>query len=443
MSRSVVFSSVILAIASASAVASAQGYDDQTTEIQPDTTLVDETISNAVIKVLPFGDKPPATITEFDGDKGGILHLRANVIEIDEGAILSVSGKGYTSVAGMKGGGDGGGGFPPAVPGAGGGAGCVGLGGAGSLVPACDFTGGAAGAITVPDPDALTMATLLRGSAGGAATGVNVTQGGAGGGILILEASAVFINGTVEARGMPSVAAAQPGGGGAGGMIYIKAYTLELGSQAKILVNGGDGLDGGTRSGGGGAGGVVLFEVRNPPAANHPAIDVAGGLSAGCGDDLGAGSPGAVTFRAEPTTCFDLDGDEQRACDTEGVVVDCNDTRTDIGNGAPETCNGEDDNNLFDNNCNTVPDWEEEDQEAICGKGGACSPPVTDDAGTVLEVATCKPADEVGKPKPPETMTVFFGGCSMGGAGKPFAALTMAAFAAALLARWRRRSGIR
>jgi hypothetical protein len=425
-----------LVVTGAASEALAQNIDDglhSVTNILPGTALAPE-ISDAYIRVrkVDAGDTP-AKVKDFDGTSGGRVHLKANYILIEEGGILSVTRAGWKGLVNEAGQGDGAGGFLSPGPAAGGGAGAVGLGGAGGPTPACDGTGGPGGPAHITAPASLTMATLLPGSSGGAFTSTAFdSAGGEGGGVIILEASLVRIEGTVEARGGPSLSSDRPGGGGAGGMIFIKAYTLELGDSAVISVAGGDGLSNATLAAGGGAGGVIVLQTRNPPTDDERLI-VAGGVNDDCGG-VADGAPGTVAEQTPPDKCFDLDDDGSAACNTDGDEVDCNDLDAAVNGDATEKC---DDLNL-DDNCNQLPDHAEEDQEAICKAGGACKAPVVDDAGVITEFASCVPAEEIEEEKPAATETVFFGGCGVG-AGKPFAALTTLGLAAALLARWRRR----
>ncbi|MEJ7734874.1 MAG: hypothetical protein WKG00_37510 [Polyangiaceae bacterium] len=425
-----------LVLTGAASEALAQDIDDglhSVTEILPGTPLQSE-ISDAYIRVKDVGGGTPAKVKNFDGNSGGRVHLRANYIHIEEGGILTVTGAGWAGVPNAAGQGPGAGGFLTPGPAAGGGAGAVGPGGAGGPIPACDGTGGPGGPAHLTAPAALTMAPLLPGSTRGAVPrSAFDSAGGEGGGVIILEASLVRIDGTVEAKGGPSLSAARPGGGGAGGMIFIKAYTLELGDSAMISVAGGDGSANATVAAGGGAGGVIILQTREPPT-DDPRLIVAGGVSGVC-PGTGDGAPGTVAAQLPgPTECFDLDDDGFAACKPGGDEVDCNDVDPAVNGDASEQC---DDLNL-DDNCNQVPDHAEEDQEAICGNGGACKAPEVDDAGVITEFASCVPAEEIEEEKPPETETVFFGGCGVG-AGRPFAALATLGLAAALLARWRRR----
>jgi hypothetical protein len=430
--------SAALVLCGAAAEALAQEDDGlhSVTEILPGTALQAE-ISDAYIfvKPVPSGmSKDAASPAKlFDGTSGGRVHLRANFIHVEEGAILSANGAGWQGVPNAEGLGLGGGGFLLPGPAAGGGAGAVGPGGAGSPRPACDGSGGPGGPAHIADPAELTLATLLPGSSGGAFTDLNFdSAGGPGGGVIILEASYVTIDGKVEARGGKSVSEDRPGGGGAGGVIFIKAYDLKLGPSAVLDVSGGAGSASRLMvAGGGGAGGVIFLQTANPPLG-HDGLIVAGGQSSSCPAEDGA--PGAVVGSAGPDGCLDLDNDDHAACTSDGIEVDCNDVDPGVNETAAEQC---DDLNL-DDDCNGRPDHAEEDQETMCGAGNACKPPVVDDAGVITEFASCVPAEQIKEDAPPETETVFFGGCGVGG-GKPFAALATAALAAALLARWRRR----
>lgn len=196
--------------------------------------------------------------------------VSADLFELQAGATVQLSARGYNGGQAITvGGGPGGGGSGSGGVGAGGG-GHGGAGGPGGL----SANGGSAnGSATSP-------ASLGSGGGGGLAPCV----GGAGGGLFALFASSVVLDGLVSADGSTGVGnCSQAGGGGAGGGVRIEAVTLA--GSGQILARGstgGNGLAG--RGGGGGGGGRVAVKTTG---LNLSSLSV--GVGAGAG---GAGAPG-------------------------------------------------------------------------------------------------------------------------------------------------------
>ncbi|MCB9758551.1 MAG: hypothetical protein H6739_01800 [Alphaproteobacteria bacterium] len=134
-----------------------------------------------------------------------------------------------------------------------------------------------------------TFAALTLGSGGGAGALDDPTEqgigghGGAGGGAVVIRASELVVNGTLSARGEDgeigcaefsdwcgtansgsSPSEAEPGGGGAGGAVYLIADTLTAGAGA-VLAGGGDGQLSGSswqRTSGDGGDGLIRLDFN-------------------------------------------------------------------------------------------------------------------------------------------------------------------------------------
>ncbi|MFP2934640.1 collagen-like protein, partial [Pyxidicoccus sp. 3LG] len=149
----------------------------------------------------------------------------------------------------------------------------------------------------------------LRGGGSGFRTNSNpnISQGGEGGGRLILAARGnVTVQGQIEvegrdARNLASTGAGVAGGGGGGGGVVtiVSRGTITVGTNGLIRANGGDGANGVSGAagavyggGGGGGGGIVQFLSANPTVIATPAnIQVAGGAAGAVG-----ASGAATTF---------------------------------------------------------------------------------------------------------------------------------------------------
>jgi MYXO-CTERM domain-containing protein len=267
--------------------------------------------------------------------------------------------------------------------------------------PLDDTTGGAAFAMP-------TATKPILGSAGGAA---NVTTmgnaGGAGGGVIFLEAAEIVINGTVEARGeSPAAVSGVARGAGSGGLIAITAAHLT--GTGTITVAGGDGPNalgvGATilaNNGGGGAGGVILIKASDLAQTLEDKLEIRGGITGSCGPALDA-DKGDQQIVIDAAFCVDADGDTATSSACGGL--DCDDSDEAIKPGAPEVCNGVDDN------CNNATD--EDESGTLCPAGRTCDSEaktcvaISDagaDAGPVIDAGT-----------PPDHIT-FESGCSLRG----------------------------
>jgi len=224
---------------------------------------------------------------------------------------------------GMPGDGLGGGGsYPIAGRGFGGGGG--GNGGAGG-------NGGVAGEDASQGGQALPPGTLMPGSCGGsgsmskyapAAGNYHAGACGRGGGLLVIMAGGdVVITGTINANGeaggsagsgAPTILVSCGGGGGwSGGTVYLVSYA-SISIPGTVSLKGGAGGSGirvGSLSplaSGGGGGGGGSFYARAPKYSRDGDIFVDGGVggTGGGGQAGGAGSPGIIIERVEEVSPF-------------------------------------------------------------------------------------------------------------------------------------------
>ncbi len=222
----------------------------------------------------------------------GAIHIRARKINVQQGGVITATKAGNVGVNGADGTSadpSGGGKRSPTLGHPGTGGGYLGAGAKGASDTCVNFDDVAGGAgFAMP-----TAATPILGSAGGAANVTSVANaGGAGGGVILLEAAEIVIDGTVEAQGeAPLQVAGVARGGGSGGLIAITA--AHLSGSGVITVAGGNGPSapgvGATlpaNNGGGGAGGLILIK----------AVDVAQTIR----DNLN--SKGGATGAATPRT---------------------------------------------------------------------------------------------------------------------------------------------
>ncbi len=213
------------------------------------------------------------TAHPWDGSTGGVLSFKAQgKVTINASGSINLDGKGYRGAAGItsknnngkqgeseinasntassnnNGSAGGGGGFNSgASRAAGGGAGGYGTaGGDGDQGGASGVTQGKGGVVT----GTADLAKLYFGGAGGSGgssfVGDNQTTGAGGnsGGIAIINAGTVEVNGSLSANGNAGTAPTRDGlgggGGGAGGSILIKTQVANLGTN-KINSKGGIG----------------------------------------------------------------------------------------------------------------------------------------------------------------------------------------------------------
>jgi hypothetical protein len=355
--------------------------------------------ATGILRVIPYTAGDP---------KSGWLRLRADRIEIQPGGLIDAVGKGYqgtlrqgtgpsvnpTPYGGTPS-------FADAnarVPGGGGAH--VGKGGAGALLNGMAFDpypGAAAGAAYDSEVQALALEDLLQGmgASGGAAQAgapqpaATRVKGGAGGGIIILHARAMDIDGQVRADGCPHadfvdecklVTGAETkaglGGGAGGSVVLLVSNELSLGPSAILGAQGGFGRKGveATTYGGGGGGGLVL--VRSPllPAVITPSGRVEGGASEVAGGvdptPVTQAEPGAIGADNDPkkVPCIDVDNDGFRSQKCGGD--DCNDFDPKIhpstpGDPVKESCGP------ADEDCDGLVDFEQPGVTAssLCGDG--------------------------------------------------------------------------
>ena len=352
-------------------------------------------------------------VAKYDGSSpnSGWLHLKSNAISLAAGGRIDATGKGYRSVvAGAEGTLDGAGLVPlPFTVGSlialpGGGGGHIGKGGNGSdyrykgpggkvvcgslLSPQSTPTspGGAA-------YDDATMAFVLTdpqqgmGSAGAPshAGDPNPTvdlPGGFGGGVIMLEAATITLEGAVLANGLgfdgPANGQGTSPGGGAGGTIYLHASTLVTGADVHLEAAGAQGRPqvlptpssgGSAVVGGSGGGGLIVIAAAGAPPLSQ--VSVIGGASpdAACTDAKGGDG---TLYQVGQGSCIDVDGDSHGsdACESSGSGGgsasgdDCNDTEPNIHPGQPELCDG------IDQDCSGKAD--DADDATMCLKNQTC-----------------------------------------------------------------------
>ena len=357
----------------------------------------------------------------------GRMRIAANKIIIEAGGSISATGAGSIGVNGADGTAEmmsGGGKHPGKSGQPGGGGGYFGLGATGAnetCAPIVGAEGGAAWAMP-------TLAMPLLGSAGGAANVSSVaTAGGDGGGVIIIEAADIQLDGSIESRGQsPAVVGGVARGGGSGGFISILAAHIT--GSGSISAAGGDGTaapgNGGAilaTNGGGGAGGVIIVSARDITPTIQAKIHVEGGATGACAAMLGAAAGTRTVTVVDPELCVDADqdGHPSTACGGD----DCDDSDPKINPKIVESCNG------IDDNCIDGID----EGDAICSAGRTCVDKVcvdSSDAGTDA-------GPEVDAGAPPDHIA-FESGCSLGGDGGGLGALATAALGAMALAARRR-----
>ncbi len=270
------------------------------------------------------------TVSAWDGNQGGLLVMQVKeYVRVANGGRLHVDGKGYRgapSVSGttqpgtagesfdalpsQEGGGSAGSAGAKAASGGGGGYVEAGVAGKDSDGQAAG-TGGKTYGGTLED-------RLVLGSGGGAGGIDNssagnkndaVGAGGAGGGIILLWARTLNLNGGFSARGLAGGDAASAGGsvggggGGSGGSVYVVAERVVLYDQTAISAAGGEGgrssvLEQGTRKLAGksigGSGSLGKIEIRIGKDTNNKRLLF--------GKELGGFSP-VPTLSELPATC--------------------------------------------------------------------------------------------------------------------------------------------
>jgi len=231
------------------------------------------------------------TITDWNGDTGGILAFASNGTVTVTGTI-SADGKGFvlgygatpppnTGETGVQGessvnvgdvstsaNGNGGGGGSDTVTGgshSGAGGGGGGNGGAGSNGTTGSYSG-TAGSGGEADGSADLSDFVLGGGGGGGGgyDSISGGHGGNGGGGIFIFAKIITVEGAISADGATGSGANNMGGGGggAGGSCLIVCQSGTLGNTL-IGATGGSGGDGGTYGGDGGAGGTGRIAVHH------------------------------------------------------------------------------------------------------------------------------------------------------------------------------------
>lgn len=371
---------------------------------------------NGVIRVKPRGA----------GGGLGFLHLRANRIVVEAGAIIDASGAGFQGQDGTNGdapdGSSAAGKVPATIGEPGTGGGSVGAGGKGTTSGCSLFALAGGTAYTKP-------ADLQFGASGGAARIADTSlasRGGHGGGRITLEAAIIEIHGVVAARGTDGINPMKVGsGGGGGGAIQI--ITGALSGGGVLSVSGGNGGPGAVSGGGGGGGVIVLVAPTSMPPSVK--LETSGGASGSCGM-IGQGDQGAV-IEQPGEACPDVDGDGQTAAACGGT--DCDDADAEIhlpgaGETLRERCDAQ------DNDCNGSAD--DDLPESACAAGYACV------MGACVETGEVPDAGPDAAGPQPDRLD-YAGGCRAHAAGSAddpgtgYGGLVLVGAAAAVLARRR------
>ncbi|MBX2803325.1 MAG: hypothetical protein KTR31_36935 [Myxococcales bacterium] len=278
------------------------------------------------IAVFTFTDVDLDNVTiEITGSAPFAL-LSTGDISMTNGALITASGAGPAGGPNDNDGEGAGPGLGSNVGGGGGGAHC-----------------GNGGNSTVDGGDAYgDVATLLTMGSGGGG-GDDANGGDAGGAIELTALGTIDIDATsdIEAFGEQGGQAGDAGGGGAGGGVLITGVGGDI--EGDIDVHGGDGgngTGGNATGGGGGGGGCIHIEGLTSVTGT---LNVSGGPA--------VDNPGDDGADGDVTQDLDADGD--------GVLAseDCDDTDATVYPGAPEICDG------LDNNCNTVVPGIERDND--------------------------------------------------------------------------------
>jgi len=341
-------------------------------------------------------------VNSYDPDDAasGWVWIKAHQITITAQGSIVADGSGHpgSPTGGSGFGGEGGTpGLPDGTAWPGGGGAHVGAGGPGNdsiCDPFLGAEGGPAYDTDSANPLALTVAQTGMGCAGGTSNSGPPNDwkgdGGNGGGVIILEAASVTLEGPISANGLPGLDTlnASPGGGG-GGSILIHAAELVVGNGAALSAHGGLGATGNTYGGSGGGGLIVLW-TDSEVTTLLSAADVAGGAGNGiCTVNSTAGDPGVAILGANQG-CNDADGDgyENVLCGGD----DCDDGDPAINTNRTEICDG------IDNDCDGSTD---EEPNSICPAGQVCDTAadvcveVESDGGTSSSGAAAGPEIEL------------------------------------------------
>lgn len=356
--------------------------DGQRTWLNGDK-LYENVMVAGTVSVVPYD--------QVDANTGWVV-IRAHEITIESTGLIEATGAGFPGApAGGKGyNNDAGAGQTPPEsdpPNPGGGGAHVGSGGVGTTILGCTVFPNAAGGTPydlASDPLALSAATRFGGfgSAGGSAhsgTNDHTNQGGSGGGIIILEAARITLDGRLDADGQDAptdtlgwgvLGAAS--GGGAGGTVVILTNEFSYGASAEVSVQGGEGaVDDAQRNvvGGSGGGGRITLRVGSDNSGFLSQLRVEGGPGQfDCSVHPG-GQPGSAEIVDSPS-CVDADRDGHASELCGGG--DCNDGDDSIHPDRDELCN------LIDDNCSGEAD-EPIEGTFICPQG----------AGYICEEGEC------------------------------------------------------
>ncbi|KAH3764462.1 hypothetical protein Pelo_3687 [Pelomyxa schiedti] len=216
------------------------------------------------------------TVKPWDGSSGGSIRIKCATFTVESGGIVDVTGKGYRGgvapttsgnsapqgesstgfgcVYTEPNGGGGGGGIASVKFGsAGGGGGGYGTQGADAepnTYPSGKggpHTGGKGGDAFPPGAIYSHNELPILGSGGGAGDpcGYTAGSGGAGGGAVVIRASEIDIQGTIQANGNPGGSGkgfGSGGGGGSGGLVVLEASrSITLGLAGALVASGGEG----------------------------------------------------------------------------------------------------------------------------------------------------------------------------------------------------------
>ncbi|KAH3764461.1 hypothetical protein Pelo_3686 [Pelomyxa schiedti] len=212
------------------------------------------------------------TVKPWDGSSGGSIYIKCSTFTVQMGGTVDVTGKGYRGgVAPRKyrntapqgessigigcpstepnGGGGGGGVGSDSYGSTGGGGGCYGTRGRDSPPNTYRKTGphpgGKGGNVVPPSIINNTLPTLGSGGGAGDPYGYTAGSGGAGGGAVVIEASEIDIQGTIQANGNPGGSGksyGSGGGGGSGGLIALRpSRCVALGATGTLTASGGEG----------------------------------------------------------------------------------------------------------------------------------------------------------------------------------------------------------
>lgn len=241
-------------------------------------TAAGTTITNAcVIAADSFVINAQLTAT---GSRSLVL-VAASGITINMMGVIDVSSRGTARGAGALATCVG-----PTVPGSGG-------GGAGGTFGAAGGNGGAGtgGAGGVASP-AILLSALRGGCPGQAGAGGTAVR--FGGGAVDLIASAITINGRIEANGAGGEGAAAGdrggGGGGSGGAIVLDTMNLTFNGSGRLMAQGGGGGGGSSNNSGGAPGGDPAMFGQSATAGTGGG----NGGPGGAGGSSSAGSPGTA-----------------------------------------------------------------------------------------------------------------------------------------------------